>query len=541
IDEAINTHYLATDFDKAEAVLTGTIKACDDKCSPQTLAKAWMYVGIVRGSGRNDQGGAKEAFQTALGLDPGVKLDAGLATPETQTTFQHSGGGGAVETPVAPVASGGEEEASGGGEGLTCTPVVTEVETRRPVPVQCRSEAEVTNMELRYKSFGSESWKTLRMEPKDGSFRAQIPCDATQNTGLLKIYVVGKNPKGKANASWGTKAQPIELSILEGSTAEPPSYDDADPPPRCEAKEICPPDFPGCGGNQGGTVDLGGQCQSSSQCQSGLVCMDGTCESAPSCKTNDDCPAGTCEEGRCSAQGGEQMSGRARKWWVGLHVAQDIAFFGGDKVCLGDAGFACYVTGENDLPYDTDYYQTKAVGRVNSGAVPGTTRVLLSIDRLLMKNITFGARLGFAFRGGPPAGKQMEWDPDGDPNTKDYLVKSDGTKFLPVHAELRGTYWFGNNPLGRRGFRPYVHAGLGVGQVDAKVVVSVDDKDTVNSPVPLTADAWKKMGTMFATVGGGVVYALTPRLGIQGNLNLMLMFPDSGLNVQPSLGMVFGL
>ncbi|HET9953066.1 MAG TPA: hypothetical protein VFQ61_01110, partial [Polyangiaceae bacterium] len=47
IDEAINTHYLATDFDKAEAVLTGTIKACDDKCSPQTLAKAWMYVGIV--------------------------------------------------------------------------------------------------------------------------------------------------------------------------------------------------------------------------------------------------------------------------------------------------------------------------------------------------------------------------------------------------------------------------------------------------------------------------------------------------------------
>jgi hypothetical protein len=53
IDEAINEHYLATDFDKAEGVLTGTVTACGDKCSPGVLARAWMYVGIVRGSGKN--------------------------------------------------------------------------------------------------------------------------------------------------------------------------------------------------------------------------------------------------------------------------------------------------------------------------------------------------------------------------------------------------------------------------------------------------------------------------------------------------------
>ena len=65
IDEAINVHYLATDFDKAEATLTGTINACGDKCSGSVIAKAWMYVGIVRGSGKNDLKGAKEAFQKA--------------------------------------------------------------------------------------------------------------------------------------------------------------------------------------------------------------------------------------------------------------------------------------------------------------------------------------------------------------------------------------------------------------------------------------------------------------------------------------------
>src|SRR6185295_4164529 len=92
IDEAINTHYVATDFEKAEGVLLGTINACSDKCSPQTLGKAWMYVGIVRGSGKNNQTGAKDAFQKALAADPNVQLDTVLATPETQATFAALGG-----------------------------------------------------------------------------------------------------------------------------------------------------------------------------------------------------------------------------------------------------------------------------------------------------------------------------------------------------------------------------------------------------------------------------------------------------------------
>ena len=33
IDEAINVHYLATEFDKAEAMLLGVIKACGTGCS----------------------------------------------------------------------------------------------------------------------------------------------------------------------------------------------------------------------------------------------------------------------------------------------------------------------------------------------------------------------------------------------------------------------------------------------------------------------------------------------------------------------------
>ncbi|MBM4362881.1 MAG: hypothetical protein FJ104_09395, partial [Deltaproteobacteria bacterium] len=63
IEEAINTHYLATEFDKAEALLKGILDACEDRCSPGVKGRAWMYVGIVRGSGRQDMAGAQESFQ----------------------------------------------------------------------------------------------------------------------------------------------------------------------------------------------------------------------------------------------------------------------------------------------------------------------------------------------------------------------------------------------------------------------------------------------------------------------------------------------
>jgi hypothetical protein len=103
IDEAVNQHYLATAFDKAENILTGTIKACEDKCSGPVLARAWMYVGIVRGSGKGNQKGAREAFANALAADPSVKLDDALATPDTKKSFEEAGGGGgAAAVPGVP-------------------------------------------------------------------------------------------------------------------------------------------------------------------------------------------------------------------------------------------------------------------------------------------------------------------------------------------------------------------------------------------------------------------------------------------------------
>jgi hypothetical protein len=58
---------------------------------------------------------------------------------------------------------------------------------------------------------------------------------------------------------------------------------------------------------------------------------------------------------------------------------------------------------------------------------------------------------------------------------------------------------------------------------------------------PVNLDAYKKLGQGFATLGGGAVFAITPKLGVQLNVNFMVLFPSSGFAIQPSLGGVYGL
>lgn len=557
IDEAINEHYLATDFDKAEAVLTGTINACGEKCSPGVIAKAWMYVGIVRGSGKNDQSGAKDAFQKALATDPNVKLDTQLATPETQATFGGLGGSGAAAAPekpaTKPAAPAAEDSGAGDKGGLKCTPDTREVQTRRPIPFQCTSDEEVASMELRYKPFGGE-WQTVKMKKKDDAFRGEVPCTGTGAAGALKVYVRAKDAQGESVDSFGSKSKPVEFTLSESSTGAP-SYEGEEPPARCEAKEECPPDFPGCGGaKKRGNKDWGAACDNSSECKEGLLCNDGTCEQAPACETNADCQTGTCVDNKCSVSDEAGSSGPAyKKNWFGIHFAQDIAIVGGSDVCSAASqsnnGYACYAAGTTDQPYNGDPYPGAGIA---SGTVLATHRILLSYDRALTRNIELGARAGFAFGGGPPAGKNDT---------------SAGTSFLPAHLEARLSYWIGKGVLSKKGIRPYVHIGGGVAQVDAKVKVRVADCSGLTDDLSNTAprylcsmgappsngnyspgslpqqdlDAWRKMGQGFITAGGGAMYAFTDRLGLQLNLNLMLMVPSSGFVIQPSLGLEYGL
>lgn len=547
IDEAINEHYLATDFDKAEQVLTGTINACGDKCSPAVLGKAWMYVGIVRGSGKNDQAGAKDAFQKALALDPSTKLDVQLATPETQKTFNDLGGAGGAAAGVgaaAAVAAPAAAADDGAGEkgGLKCTPDVRELQTLRPIPLECTSDEEVGSMEIRYKSFGSEEWHSVKMKKVGDAFRGEVPCEATGTAGTLKLYIRAKDPAGETVDSFGSKAKPVEFMSSENTTATPPSYPGEAAPARCLAKEECPPDFPGCqNGAARGNKGWGVACDSTNECKSGLVCgNEGTCEAPAACETNADCESGECVDNKCSPSEGPVSSGGYKKNWLGLHFGQDIAIIGGTDVCSAASrandGYTCFDEGTENV-YTGNPFPGAGI---STGTVIATRRLMLSFDRTITRNLTLGVRMGFAFGGAPPAGSD---------------------KFLPLHAELRLAYWFGKGVFAKKGIRPYIHFGGGVAQVDGKVKVRVADcpesldnetynkciagdksvaNENYNVTVSRPMDVWRTMGKEFITAGGGIVYAITPNIGAQLNLNLMLMLPSTGFVMQPSLGVQYG-
>jgi len=551
IDEAINEHYLATDFDKAEGVLTGTVQACGDKCSPQVIARAWMYVGIVRGSGKNDQAGAREAFQKALSADPQVKLDAALATPETQKTFDNSGGGGgsapSPEPTSSPAAAGGGEEEGPGG--MKCTPDAMEVETRRPIPVECVSDQDAASVELRYKPFGGD-WKTLKMSKKGESFRVEIPCNETKTAGDLKVYARAKDAAGETIDNWGSKNKPINYTLGESVAGAPPAYAGEQPPARCADSSECPPDFPGCGGGGAarGNVDWGGKCENSTECKSGLLCESGVCETAPSCERDDDCSTGKCSDGKCDVGSDvASSSGPYKKNWFGLSFGVDFSVIGGSDVCTASSDYSCYDAGSTSKAYAGPAYPGTGIAK---GLAVATQRVLLSYDRAFSPNFTAGLRVGYAFGGGPPAVNKFDEDTN-EPVSK--------TNFLPFHLEARLAYWFGQGALAKKGVRPYLFVGGGMAQVDSKVQVTVYDcsgttampsnpacqpNGTLDPANPLLArkvDAWKKLGQGFAEVGGGMVYAIQPQLGIQANLNLMYMLGSSGPVLEPSLGLVYGL
>jgi hypothetical protein len=547
IDEAINTHYLATDFDKAEAVLTGTINACGDKCSGSVIAKAWMYVGIVRGSGKQDMKGAKEAFQKAVAADSKVALDDALATPETKTAFAEVAGAGGTSAGTGGEGGSGTKPPKGedaAGE-MDCSPKASEVQTRRPIPVSCTTEEDAVKAELRYKEFGGEKWKTVKMSKKGDSFQGEIPCSASMLAGTLRYYVRAQDASGDTVDTHGTKSKPVELKIVPETDADPPAYPDKDPPARCAEQVECPPDFPGCKKEGGGTKEWGSSCASSDECKSGLACVNGTCDQAQSCDIDADCPGGgKCVGGKCDM--GSGPSGPYKKNWMGFHAGYDLAIVGGDDVCTQDSqdnkGFACFYKGTEEQ-YRFDPQPGKA-NKISTGMAPGTARVMLSFDRVITPNITLGIRAGYAFGGGPAAGANKD------------------VKFLPYHGELRVAYWLGKNVFEKKGLRPYVHVGGGVAQVDAKLPVTIVDCSNNKTRPPSDAgyqacanapansptqgsqtelDAYKKLGQSFIAIGGGAVYALSPNSGLQLNVNLMYMLPTTGQVIEPTLGYVFGI
>jgi len=247
----------------------------------------------------------------------------------------------------------------------------------------------------------------------------------------------------------------------------------------------------------------------------------------PKEKKEEDCEPGSdgCEkEAAAEPEAAASSPGKFAKNWLSLHFEQDFLIYGGkDNVCarsnvpdsLEAPGYYCFQAGAQ-FGYSAGQDIQPGVGnRVSGGVGLATSRILLGFDRLVSANVSIGARVGFAFGGSPT------------PYTN--------VKFLPLHGEIRGNYWFGSNPFESSSLRPYASLSAGVAEVDGHVLVEYYD----NLGNKGTLDAWRKTGKAFVGLGFGLMIPIGSS-GIVPEVRAMQMLGDSGTALDASLGYAYG-
>lgn len=488
--KAISTDYLETRFPDAEKKLQQALALCapEGTCSDKVRARLHASLGViyVGGMGRRDEG--KAEFIEALKKDATVTLDADLVSPEIDAAFAEArlsaGGAAPSKAPTAPSAPtsptpSGPSVSSGNGDLIHAPPAEQATLTPLPLYVELPKGIVAAKVQAFYKPFGGVTWKSIDFRPVGAGWGVEIPClDVGSATGTFAYYVQAFD--GEKNLlSWsGTRSAPASVVIKSSIEGDAPHLPGEQAPLRCPDPGDCPPGFPGCHGSKP--------------------------EEPPPCE-----PGATC---------GEAEAPKARKNWLSLGVQQDLLALGSSKAtCAGENEYVCFTDGDTyyaGIPYD------KSGDELSGGLRLATTRILLGYDRAI-GSFSVGARVGFAFGGGPKA--------------------EEGRAFLPLHAEARVAYWFGHDPFGRVGPRPYLLLNGGIAQVDAKVpVLAYETKQDYIDDKRLSLDAWKKAGTAFVGGGVGMLLALTPRTGPLAEIKFAEMLGKSSPSLSLELGYAIG-
>ena len=506
VRQAMEVDYLDTRFDEAAARLKKAIALCSDQdCSRKTRAWVHSSLAIVYIGGLNSRAEGQAQMIQALLQHPKHTPDPDYATPAVTTALEAARKQVAKMGPPPDAASDeddeeeedeeeDEEEPSRSGEppvnGLVHEPADAQaVSTPLPVYAEAEEGTGAAKVQVRYRAHGAEQWKTLTLERMDEGYGGYVPCaDVGTVTGPMAYYLQAVDESGDVVAWAGTRRDNYQVSIEQTLDGAPPQLPGQEPPAQCIAASDCPPDFPGCESASSGI------CIDDSDCDDGSSCDDGACRS-------------------------EARDEGAQNWFT-LEVQQDFLFFGSDSdVCSGGNQYFCYY--EGDVYYDGIPYPDDG-NEVAGGVGPANFRLLIGYDRALLDMFTVGVRLGYSFQGGPES--------------------PDGTPFLPVHAEARFAYWFGDSPFASSGFVPYVYVAGGLSEADAKVLVTIyEDEGSFARDERTQLHAWRKTGVGFAALGGGTTFKITDWTGLSADFRVMQLFGAGATGMALRAGYMVGL
>lgn len=257
---------------------------------------------------------------------------------------------------------------------------------------------------------------------------------------------------------------------------------------------------------------VGGACEATVECAAGLACVAGACTEKPPVHKN----------------------------WISLSFVPDISIVSGKNVCTADAQKNdAYFCLRSDRTHYTGTPTLDNADNVNTGLALSTMRVVLGYDRLVIDNLTVGARLGFAFNG----------------------VSDGGASLMPVHFEARVALWPGKKPFEGGLLRPSIFFSGGVAEIDSKVDVQVlEDGKACGATNPgdtespctrpsggkgvekrtQTLVTYKRAGLGFASLGFGLDVAPIDRVAIHAGLRASVTFPAVTAVLSPEIGMAVG-
>lgn len=588
--KAIEEDNLNVNYPAAVKKLQSALNKCGaTRCSPAIKAGLFRDLGAMQIlSGAADEG--KASFAQALSLDSSIELDAAYKNPMLDGIWADVKKNGAP-APAAAAAGPRPGAQPGGGDFNHAPPAEGQVNTPLAIYLEYAGSDQLGKVVAKYKGTGMSEWKSLDLKKVGDGYGALIPCKDVQQ-GSMQYYVVGFNPQNDPVATSGNRNKPYTVAI-NPQVSTVPSLPGHDPPAQCSGggggiadanAPECPPDFPGCNAPKKSSGDdcskdsecsnglcIGGKCiekkgsgedcEADKECSSG-ACSDGKCASTKgageSCEADSECTSGHCDDEKCAAP--SASAGPLHRWWLGVSFQADIYFMPqADQICKlaernagtpneqvnptlpqNKAGYNCVdprsnanFPGTQRLPvggmmppgnFVNDEFNAHSV---TGGPILGNLRIMASLDYALNANMMLGARLGYVLFTDPATG-------------------SPGAAFPPIHLEARFTYLFGRDALTSSTVAPLVFAGLGLGEFDAYIPVTVDPLPPPNGPGggPVAENAWLTAGPFFFALGAGVRVRFSDR--VAGTAALKFEEPVGGTagslpGIAPEVGLQFGL
>ena len=217
--------------------------------------------------------------------------------------------------------------------------------------------------------------------------------------------------------------------------------------------------------------------------------------------------------------------------WVFVSFRQDLAWVEGDHVCSPEVqrsgDFSCFRA--NGTQYLGTPRSEDAASA--SGLSVATTRLLATYQHSVGTHWSVGAVVGLVLRGGGPR-----------------PVGRDAREFFPFHLEGQLSWWPSGAPARGEGPSPFLLLGGGLAQIDSRFSLAVREDpraplppSQLDNPERQTLDVYKKSGTGFVGLGGGIAASTSSSLLWRLALEAMGSFPAFGIGAGLEAGVGFDL